>query len=358
MTAYLDRVFCQDSKDLSIVPDGAVDAAITSLPWGNQVSYGKDPENLGNYDGDEFVTRGMKHLQAVMPKIKPSGNLMIELQSPIRDGRCSLIEEKFVIAAVEQCGLHLIQKVYSIRTNADPLAPANRLRRGVVPTFHFVLDPEKYRVYKDAVRKPSAWAARDKRPKKYHPAGKDPGDLYWTKDEILKGRAPDHALLNHGRDDLNYVAVSKTQDQQELGHPGTMSTALAEFLVLWTTAPGDTVLDIMCGVGTTLLAAKKHGRQFVGFEINPSYAAVARQRLGLRSGEEDTVMSKWMNAKQAADYVGLELSTIYSKTSRREMPVHKGTGKPRYHQDELDAWVRGEWKPEAIQSEQTGANSA
>ena len=338
-----DRVYCQDSKDLSQVPASSVDAAITSLPWGTQVDYGSDPENLGRFDGDEFVGRAVVHLKALIPKMKPTGNIMIELQSPIKDGRSSLIEEKLVVAAVEQCGLHLVQKLYSVRTNADPLAPPNRLRRGVVPVFHLVLDPKGYRVFKDNVRKPSTWAARDSRPKKYHPAGKDPGDLYWSRDEIVRGQAPDHAALNAARDDLNYVAVPKTQDQQALGHPGTMPMALAEFLVLYTTEPGGTVLDFMCGVGTTLLAAQKHGRRFVGFEINPEYAAVARQRLG--TSQEDVVMKEWMNTKEVADYTGFKLATIYSKKSRGEIPVHVGSGEPRYHRPEIDAWMKGEWKP-------------
>jgi site-specific DNA-methyltransferase (adenine-specific) len=43
--------------------------------------------------------------------------------------------------------------------------------------------------------------------------------------------------------------------------------------------PGDVVLDPFTGSGTTLVAAKKLGRKWVGFELSPHYAAQAQARL-------------------------------------------------------------------------------
>jgi site-specific DNA-methyltransferase (adenine-specific) len=42
---------------------------------------------------------------------------------------------------------------------------------------------------------------------------------------------------------------------------------------------GETVLDPFGGSGTTLVVAKKLGRQFVGFELSPEYAARVAARL-------------------------------------------------------------------------------
>jgi site-specific DNA-methyltransferase (adenine-specific) len=41
----------------------------------------------------------------------------------------------------------------------------------------------------------------------------------------------------------------------------------------------ETILDPFCGSGTTLVAAKKLGRHFLGFEISADYCAIARRRL-------------------------------------------------------------------------------
>jgi site-specific DNA-methyltransferase (adenine-specific) len=40
------------------------------------------------------------------------------------------------------------------------------------------------------------------------------------------------------------------------------------------------VLDPFCGSGTTGAVAVKHGRSFVGVELNPAYVELARQRIG------------------------------------------------------------------------------
>lgn len=350
---YLDCVLCQDSKDLSLLPDALSNAVISSWAWESQVHYGDNPENLGGYRGQEFIERAVQHLRALIPKVRPDGNILIELQSAIRDGESSLSEEQFAIAAVEKCGLHLVQKLYSIRTNAEPLAPPNRLRRGVVPIFHLVRDPKLYKVFKDAIRTPSRWASRDSRPNKYNANGKDPGDLLWSREGLL--RAPDYQVLNAAGPDMNFIAAPKAQNHGDLDHPAVMSDALAEALVLYATPPNGIVLDNMSGVGTTLVAAKKHGRRFIGFEINPKFAATARQRLGIAGEGSDVVMKEWMNSKEVASYSGFSIATIYSKKSRGEIPVHCGSGEPRYHRAEIDAWLRGEWKPASIQAAQNSA---
>ena len=47
-----------------------------------------------------------------------------------------------------------------------------------------------------------------------------------------------------------------------------------------------TVLDPFCGSGTTLLVACQHGREAIGIELSPEYAALAERRIGrgLRPG--------------------------------------------------------------------------
>lgn len=43
---------------------------------------------------------------------------------------------------------------------------------------------------------------------------------------------------------------------------------------------GATVLDPYCGSGTTGVACMRTGRNFIGIEIDPGYAAIARRRIG------------------------------------------------------------------------------
>jgi DNA modification methylase len=41
----------------------------------------------------------------------------------------------------------------------------------------------------------------------------------------------------------------------------------------------ETIFDPYCGSGTTLVAAKKLGRHFLGFEISEEYCKIARERI-------------------------------------------------------------------------------
>lgn len=54
---------------------------------------------------------------------------------------------------------------------------------------------------------------------------------------------------------------------------------LIEPCVLAGSAEGDTVLDPFAGSGTTGLVALRHNREFIGCELNPEYAQMARHRI-------------------------------------------------------------------------------
>ena len=62
-------------------------------------------------------------------------------------------------------------------------------------------------------------------------------------------------------------------------HPTEKPQAFIERLVQVSSNPGDLVLDPFMGSGTTAAAAAKHGRNFVGFEINSDYIDMATKRI-------------------------------------------------------------------------------
>ena len=63
-------------------------------------------------------------------------------------------------------------------------------------------------------------------------------------------------------------------------HFATFPLDLIEPCVLAGSRPCDTILDPFFGAGTVGLAAKKHGRNYIGIEINPEYAKLAADRIG------------------------------------------------------------------------------
>jgi DNA modification methylase len=62
-------------------------------------------------------------------------------------------------------------------------------------------------------------------------------------------------------------------------HFAVMPEALVEPCVLASTRPNDLVLDPFTGSGTVAVVALKHGRNFIGTELNPEYAEIAKNRI-------------------------------------------------------------------------------
>lgn len=68
------------------------------------------------------------------------------------------------------------------------------------------------------------------------------------------------------------IAPLNSQAAERLGYPTQKPLALLERLIGLTTSPGDIVLDPFCGCGTTVDAAEKLGRRWVGIDI--TYIAI------------------------------------------------------------------------------------
>lgn len=62
-------------------------------------------------------------------------------------------------------------------------------------------------------------------------------------------------------------------------HFATFGCKWIEPCVLAGSAPGDVVLDPFAGSGTTGVVALRHDRSFIGIELNPEYAEMARGRI-------------------------------------------------------------------------------
>lgn len=62
-------------------------------------------------------------------------------------------------------------------------------------------------------------------------------------------------------------------------HEAQKPIQLLEFLIKLTTRENQIVLDPFIGSGSTAIAAKRLKRQFIGFDINPAYIQIAKQRL-------------------------------------------------------------------------------
>jgi DNA modification methylase len=77
-----------------------------------------------------------------------------------------------------------------------------------------------------------------------------------------------------------------SQAQERLGYPTQKPQALLERIISASSNPGDVVLDPFCGCGTTIHAAQKLGRKWIGIDVTYLAINLIKRRLRDAFGEE------------------------------------------------------------------------
>jgi len=86
---------------------------------------------------------------------------------------------------------------------------------------------------------------------------------------------PYGTLLSDVWTDIHRIRHGSRRDK----HPCQLPEPLLERLILMTTNERDIVLDPFIGAGTTALAAKRLGRNFIGIDIDPKYKSIIENKL-------------------------------------------------------------------------------
>jgi modification methylase len=90
----------------------------------------------------------------------------------------------------------------------------------------------------------------------------------------------------------------KGRDGKKL-HPTQKPEALLARVILSSSRPGDLILDPFSGTGTTGATAKRLGRQFIGVERDPAYAAAAEARISATEPLAEATLAPFMTAREA-----------------------------------------------------------
>lgn len=83
-----------------------------------------------------------------------------------------------------------------------------------------------------------------------------------------------------GTSDVLQVPNKKLKDRDGINlHDTEKPVKLMEQLVLNSSKEGDFVMDPFMGIGSTGIACKKNGRNFIGVELDPKYFYIAGERI-------------------------------------------------------------------------------
>jgi len=76
-----------------------------------------------------------------------------------------------------------------------------------------------------------------------------------------------------------YISGTNQSDKKRYKHPTIKPLPFIENHIINSSNEGDLVVDCFCGSGTTLVAAIRTNRNFIGFEIDKEYYEIAKQRI-------------------------------------------------------------------------------
>jgi DNA modification methylase len=326
----LNRVLVGDAyATLRQLPDSLVDCVVTSPPYFRLRNY-QHSRQLGL---EEHVQLWVNELRGVLGEIArvlvPTGSVWLNLGDRYSTGTegapfksLLLGPERLALALLED-GWVLRNKVVWSKRNPMPSSTRDRLSC-TWEVIYLLVRQRRYFFDLDEIRVPHAstrTAAKTSRTwsvpldwrvsitshtgldalsaagRVGHPLGKNPGDVWPLSTASYRG--PHHAVFPVALAERPIKAGCperrchrcrspwRRATIRQLGHLAVRGELQPSCACHAQSEPG-IVLDPFIGSGTTAIAAERHGRSWLGIEINPSFARLASARIAAARSESDS----------------------------------------------------------------------
>lgn len=250
----------------------SIDLVLTSPPYNIGKTYERKTTLSSYLDAQEAVISELYRV------LKATGSICWQVGNHVDDGEVFPLDI-FYYPMFAKLGMKMRNRI--VWTFGHGLHCKNRFS-GRYETLLFFTKTDDYTFNLDSVRVPSKYPG-----KRYYkgeragelsgnPLGKNPSDI-WS------------IMLSEWDEGIYDIPNVKNNHPEKTIHPCQFPVELAERCILAMTNHGDMVLDPYAGVGSTLIAAEKNGRNAYGCELNSEYVSIAARRLSdLRNGNLKT----------------------------------------------------------------------
>ena len=285
---------------LSSIPDGSVQTCITSPPYWGLRDYGHDGQ-LGQESTPElFISNLVKVLDQVKRVLSDDGTLWLnlgdsyvgtgdkgDLQDPKhregRSGQSKAVNKSVdglpsknlvgipwrVALALQANGWWLRQDIIWAKPNPMPEPVKDRCTKAHEYVF-LLTKSARYYFDSDAMKEPSTNLGTTNI--------RFGSNKYGESDDPKHATKSGNTYVDSGVRNKRSVWTITTKPYKG-AHFAVMPEELAEPCILAGSKAGDTVLDPFAGSGTVGMVALRHDRNFIGVELNPDYAEIARDRI-------------------------------------------------------------------------------
>ena len=257
---------------LKTQPDRHIQTAITSPPYFGLRDYGTAGQIGLETTPEAYVQALVAVFNEVKRVLRDDGTLWLNLGDTYKHKQLLGIPWR-VALALQADGWSLRQEIIWHKPNPMPESVKDRCTRAHEHIF-LLSKSERYYYDADAIRQP--YAEKTKTTWGCEFRGRDDGTGLLAAGNMARDIAV-HKPHPVGANRRSVWTVAPKRVTE--AHFATYPVELVEPCVLAGAPAGALVLDPFAGVGTTGIAALMHRRDFLGIELNPTYAADARTRL-------------------------------------------------------------------------------
>jgi len=261
------KIYCKDARKMSELKNGSVQLVITSPPYFDLKNYNeKDNHNnqLGSPKNYEDYIEGLNSVwKECIRVLSPDGKICVNIMPIFLSGD----ETKFQ-RRVTKTTIHDIEKF--MESTGEMYLHSLYIwdKRKIVRFSSFGSYPYPTNIFSTF---PFEWIIVFAKKGKRDPVDKKIKEL----SKISTKEWQDWAINN--------IWEMQPAKAKSIGHPAPFPEELPNRLIRLYSFYGDTVLDPFLGSGTTAAVAKKLGRNAVGYEINPDFVKLSKERVSQRN---------------------------------------------------------------------------
>lgn len=295
------------------LPELSVQTCVTSPPYWGLRDYGVDGQLGLEKTPDEYVSKMVEVFREVRRVLKDDGTLWLNLgdsyaaanpsgkqgKSGDRASRTFTAQTTIKMApglkpkdlvgipwrvafALQADGWYLRQDIIWHKPNPMPESVRDRCTKA--HEYIFLLSKsERYLFDVDAIKEPMKASSVERQTRPWN----------GERQRAMPDNYRPHSMSHYGKECSgmrNRRSVwSVTTKSFKGAHFATFPPDLIEPCILAGSRKGDTVLDPFAGAGTTWLVSRKHGREFIGCELNQDYASMAERRVDYHIPKQESL---------------------------------------------------------------------
>ena len=262
-----------DCKEvLKDVETESVDLIFTSPPYAD-----RRVATYGGIKPEEYVEWFLPIGEQLLRVLKPDGTFVLNIKEKAENGeRHTYVIE--LVLALRKLGWLWTEEFIWHKKNSYPGRWPNRFRDAWEHLYQFNKS-RKFNMYQDEVMVPVGDWSRNRL--------RNLSQTDKTRDNSKSGSGFGKNISNWLSREMVYptnVLHLATECANRL-HSAAFPDTLPEWFIKLFTIAGNTVLDPFMGSGTTVLTAKRMGRNSIGIEIVPEYFNMVETKLNEKSNE-------------------------------------------------------------------------